>query len=78
MKVLKQSLSNLLQSFITKHIQQLDLILPQVEFPYNNSVNHIRGCSSIETTAGENPTSPLDLASNPTESRFNSKGEKSW
>ena len=45
-----------------KKIRQWDLILPQIEFAYNYSINQTTGSSPFEVVYGKNPISPLDLA----------------
>src|SRR5215469_2844012 len=42
-EVVNRSLGNLLRSFVGKNIRQWDLILPQAEFSYNNSISQITG-----------------------------------
>nr|GEU90338.1 RNA-directed DNA polymerase [Tanacetum cinerariifolium] len=60
-EVVYRSLGNLLRSLIEDNVKQWDLILPQVEFAYNRSVNHTTGKSPFEIVYGRNLITPLDL-----------------
>ncbi|GJT18788.1 RNA-directed DNA polymerase [Tanacetum coccineum] len=60
-KVVNQRLSNLLRSLIGDNAKQWDLILPQVKFAYNRSVNRTTYKSPFEVVYGWNPITPLDL-----------------
>src|SRR4051812_30294515 len=75
-EVVNRSLGHLLRSFIGKSIRQWDLLLPQVEFAYNNSINRTTGCSPFEIVYGVMPTTPLDLVPIPTDSKFSSDAEE--
>lgn len=46
------SLGNLLRCLVTDHTTSWDLILPQAEFAYNNSVNRSTGRSPFEVVIG--------------------------
>ncbi|GJZ58874.1 RNA-directed DNA polymerase [Tanacetum coccineum] len=60
-EVVNQSLGNRLRSLIGDNAKQWDLVLPQVKFAYNRSVNRTPGKSPFEFVYGRNPITPLDL-----------------
>jgi len=59
-EVVNRSLGNLLRCLIDDHATCWDLILPQAEFAYNNSVNHTTGSSQFQLVYGMTPHTPLD------------------
>jgi hypothetical protein len=59
------SLGNLLRCLVTDHVISWDLLLPQAEFAYNNSVNRSTGCSPFKIVTGLQPRTPIDLVSLP-------------
>ncbi|XP_050387198.1 uncharacterized protein LOC126803432 [Argentina anserina] len=60
-EVVNRSLGNLLRCLVGEHIRSWSLVLPVVEFAYNNSVNRTIGMSPFEAAYGHNPTAPIDL-----------------
>nr|GEZ21608.1 hypothetical protein [Tanacetum cinerariifolium] len=60
-EVVNRSLRNLLKILIKDNTKQWDLILPQVEFSYNRSLNHTSSKSPFEIVYGRNLITPLDL-----------------
>ncbi|GKA47368.1 transposon ty3-I gag-pol polyprotein [Tanacetum coccineum] len=73
-KVVNRSLGNLLRNLIGDNAKQWDLILSQVEFAYNRSVNHTTGKSPFEVVYGRNPITPLDLVPVPEMGQFSEEG----
>jgi hypothetical protein len=61
MEVVNRSLGNLLRCLVTDHIASWDLLIPQAEFAYNNSVNCSTGRSPFEIVNGLQPCTPVDL-----------------
>ncbi|XP_027343128.1 uncharacterized protein LOC113855696 [Abrus precatorius] len=59
-----------------KNIRQWDLILPQVEFAYNNSSNPATGKCPFEVVYGTRPLSPLDLIPIPTNKQFSADADQ--
>ncbi|PKU75187.1 hypothetical protein MA16_Dca027667 [Dendrobium catenatum] len=55
------SLGNLLRCFVGKNIKQWDLILAQIEFAFNRSVNQATKKTPFEVAYGYNPLTPLEL-----------------
>jgi hypothetical protein len=53
--VVYRSLGDLLRSLVTEHHSQLDSILPQAEFAYNDSVNQSLGKSPFQVVYGMQP-----------------------
>ena len=60
-EVVNKSLGNLLRCLVGEHPGNWDLILPQAEFAYNNSVNRSIGMSPFEVVHGYKPRKPTDL-----------------
>ncbi|GKV53145.1 hypothetical protein SLEP1_g59685 [Rubroshorea leprosula] len=60
-EAINKILGNLLRSFVGKNLRQWDLVLAQVEFAYNNSLNQATGKCPFEVVYGVCPLSPLDL-----------------
>jgi hypothetical protein len=60
-EVVNRSLGNLLRCLVTDHHTTWDLLLPQAEFAYNNSVNRSTGLSPFEIVTGRRPKVPIDL-----------------
>ncbi|KAL5733117.1 hypothetical protein ACOSQ2_032809 [Xanthoceras sorbifolium] len=60
-----RSLGNLLCCLVTDHVTTWDLVLPQAEFAFNNSVNISIGNTPFEVAYGFRPHTPLDLNSLP-------------
>nr|GEX61760.1 reverse transcriptase domain-containing protein [Tanacetum cinerariifolium] len=73
-EVVNQSLENLLRSLIRDNAKQWDLILLQVEFAYNRSVNRTTGSIPFEVVYGRNPITPLDLVPILEVGRFSEEG----
>ncbi|GJU46344.1 RNA-directed DNA polymerase [Tanacetum coccineum] len=73
-EVVNRSLGNLLRNLIGDNAKQWDLILPQVEFAYNRSVNRITGKSPFEVVYGRNLITPMDLVSVPEVGQFSEEG----
>ena len=62
-KVVNHSLGNLLRCLIREHPGLWDVILPTIEFAYNNSVNKSTGKKPFEIVHGYKPRTPIDLLS---------------
>ncbi|XP_038704723.1 uncharacterized protein LOC120000670 [Tripterygium wilfordii] len=60
-EVTNRSVGNLLRCLVMDHASSWDLILPQAEFVFNNSVNRSSGSSPFEVVAGIKPRTPVDL-----------------
>jgi hypothetical protein len=60
-EVVNRSLGNLLWCLVTDHTASWDLLLPQDEFAYNNSVNRSTGRTPFEVVTGIQPRTPMDL-----------------
>nr|GEU28731.1 hypothetical protein [Tanacetum cinerariifolium] len=73
-EVVNRSLENLLRSLIVDNAKKWDLILRQVEFAYNRSVNRTTGKSPFEVVYERNPITPLDLVPVPEVGRFSKEG----
>ncbi|XP_028556426.1 uncharacterized protein LOC114581138 [Dendrobium catenatum] len=73
-ETVNRSLGNLLRCFVGKNIRQWDLILAQIEFAFNRSVNQATKCSPFEVAYGYNPITPLDLIPNTPPSIFSIDG----
>jgi hypothetical protein len=54
-EVVNRSLGNLLRSLVTKHHNQWDQILPQVEFAYNDLLKRRTGRSPFQILYGMQP-----------------------
>jgi len=59
--VVNKSLGNFLRSLVTKHHNQWDQILPQVEFAYNDSPNKSTGKSPFQILYGMKPKGVSEL-----------------
>jgi hypothetical protein len=59
--VVNISLEDLLRSMVTEHHSQLDTILPQVEFAYNDSVNRSTGKIPFQIVYGMQPRGISEL-----------------
>ncbi|GJT66612.1 RNA-directed DNA polymerase [Tanacetum coccineum] len=73
-EVVNRSLENLLRGLIGDNAKQWDLILSQVEFAYNRSVNRTTGKSPFEVVYGRNMITPLDLVHVPEMGQFSEEG----
>jgi hypothetical protein len=60
-EAVNRSLGNLLRCLVTDHVTSWDLLLPQAEFAYNNSVNRSTRRSPFEIVSGLQPRTPIDL-----------------
>ena len=74
-EVANKSLGNLLRCLVGEHPKNLDLILPQAEFAYNNSVNRSIGMSPFEVVHGYKPRKPTDLIPLPQHARVSITAE---
>jgi uncharacterized FlaG/YvyC family protein len=74
-EVVNKISGNLLQSFVSKNLKQWDLILTQVEFAYDNSINQARGKCPFEVAYITRPHSPLDLTSSSDKHQFKADAE---
>ena len=74
-EIVNWSLGNLLQSIVREKPKQWDLVLPQVEFSYNSSVNRSIGKSPFQAVYGRNPMGLLDLVQLALGDRINDDGE---
>ncbi|GJX32198.1 RNA-directed DNA polymerase [Tanacetum coccineum] len=75
-EVVNRSLRNLLRSLIGDNAKQWDLILPQVEFAYNRSVNRTTCKSPFKVMYGRNPITPLGLV--PVPEVLDQEGDLVW
>ncbi|PKU69610.1 RNA-directed DNA polymerase [Dendrobium catenatum] len=75
-ETINRSLGNLLRCFVGKNVRQWDLILAQVEFAFNRSINHTTGRSPFEIVYGHNPLSPIDLIPIANVSAYSTDGEQ--
>jgi hypothetical protein len=64
----------LLRCLIDDHATSWDLILLQVKFAYNNSVNRTTGSSPFQLVYGMTPRTPLDIISLPLPQRTSEAG----
>ena len=64
-EVTNRSLGNLLRCLVTDHVTNWDMVLPHVEFAFNNSINRTIGCTPFEVVYGLRPSTPLDVNSLP-------------
>ena len=60
-KVVNRSLGNLLRCLVGDKPKGWDLILPQVEFAYNNSINMSTSKSPIQIIYGSSPRNASKL-----------------
>ena len=58
---MNRSLSNFLRCLVGDKPKGWDLILPQVEFSYNNSINRSIGRSSFQIVYGSSPRTTPEL-----------------
>ncbi|PKU79050.1 hypothetical protein MA16_Dca000394 [Dendrobium catenatum] len=75
-ETVNRSLSSLLRCFVGKNLKQWDLILPQIEFAFNRSVNQATGHSPFHIVYGVNPTSPFDLIPQIQKQQYSKEGEQ--
>jgi hypothetical protein len=74
-EAVNRSLGNLLRCLVQDHTPTWDLLLPQAEFAYNNSVNRSTGRSPFEVVTGTTPRTPVDLLSLPLPIRASASAE---
>ncbi|KAL5751049.1 hypothetical protein ACOSP7_025652 [Xanthoceras sorbifolium] len=60
-EVINRSLGNLLRCLVQEHTGSWDLVLPQAEFAFNNSVNRTTGDTPFSIVYGFNPRTPVDM-----------------
>ena len=60
-EVVNRSLGNLLRCLVGDKPKGWDLILPQAEFAYNNSVNRSTGKSTFQIVNGNSPRTAPEL-----------------
>lgn len=75
-EVTNRTLGNLLRCYVGKNIRQWDLMLPQIEFAYNHSINQSTNCSPFEIVYGQNLNCPLDLVALPTTRSFSGEASE--
>ena len=68
-EVVKKSLGNLLTCLVGDSPKNWDLVLPQAEFAYNNSINRSTGMSPFEIVHGYKSRKPSDLIPLPQHAR---------
>ncbi|PKU84723.1 putative mitochondrial protein [Dendrobium catenatum] len=73
-ETVNRSLGNLLRCFVGKNLKQWDLILPQIEFAFNRSINQATGHSPFQVVYGNNPLSPLELIPQLPTQKFSTDG----
>ena len=59
--MVNRSLGNLLRCLVANNPKGWDLILPQVEFSYNTSINRSTGRSPFQIVYGSSPKTALEL-----------------
>ena len=69
-EVTNRSLGNMLWSYVGKNVKQWDLILPQIEFAYNRSMDRTVGKSPFEVVYGLQLIGPMELAHHATIKQF--------
>ena len=74
-EVTNRSLGNLLRSYVGKNVKQWDLILPQIEFAYNRSMDRTVGKSPFEVVYGLLSIGPMELAPHATIKQFSGDAE---
>ena len=74
-EVVNRSLGNLLRCLVGNNIKTWDLVIPQAEFAYNNSVNRTIKKTPFEAAYGLKPKHVLDLVPLPQEVRVSDEGE---
>ena len=74
-EVVNRSLGNLLRCIVGDHVKTWDLVLPQAEFAYNNSVNRTIKKTPFEVAYGYKPQHILDLVDPPLEAQTSSDAE---
>ncbi|KAI0529217.1 hypothetical protein KFK09_001764 [Dendrobium nobile] len=75
-EVVNRSLGNLLRCFVRRNLKQWDLILAQIEFAFNRSINQSTRRSPFEIVYGRNPLTPLDLIPIVQQTAYNPDGEQ--
>ena len=74
-EAVNKSLGNLLRCLVGDSPGNWDLVLPQAEFAYNNSVNRSIGKSPFEIVYGYKPRKPADLIPLPHHARVSIAAE---
>ena len=74
-EVVNRSLGNLLRCLVGNNAKTWDIVIPQAEFAYNNSVNRSIKKSPFVVTYGLKPHHVLDLVPLPQEARVSDEGE---
>ena len=74
-KTVNKSLRNLLKCLMGDSPGNWDLILPQAEFAYNNSINRSIGRSPFEIVHGYKPSKPTNLIPLPHHARVSVSAE---
>ncbi|EOY16837.1 Uncharacterized protein TCM_035725 [Theobroma cacao] len=74
-EVVNRSLGNMLRCLIQNNPKTWDLVIPQAEFAYNNSVNRSIKKTPFEVAYGLKPQHVLDLVPLPQEARVSNEGE---
>ncbi|PKU66246.1 hypothetical protein MA16_Dca014096 [Dendrobium catenatum] len=75
-ETMNRSLGNLLRCFVGKNIKQCYMVLPQIEFAFNLSVNQAKGHTPFQVAYGSNSLTPLDLIPQITGNNYSTKGDK--
>ncbi|EOY08377.1 Uncharacterized protein TCM_022739 [Theobroma cacao] len=75
LKVVNRSLGNMLRCLIQNNPKTWDLVIPQAEFAYNNSVNRSIKKTPFEAAYGLKPQHVLDLVPLPQEARVSNEGK---
>ena len=60
-EVVNCNLGDMLRCLVGEKLGNWDLILPNIEFACNNSVNRFTGKSHFEIVTGYSPCQPIDL-----------------
>lgn len=74
-EVVNRSLGNMLRCLIQNNPKTWDLVIPQAEFAYNNSVNRSIKKTPFEAAYGLKPQHVLDLVPLPQEAKVSNEGE---
>lgn len=75
-EVVNRSLGNLLRCLTKEHSTQWDLILPQAEFAYNDSINRSIGKTPFEVVYGLQPRGVFELRDTTSMERRSVEGEQ--
>jgi hypothetical protein len=75
-EVINRSLGNLLRCLTKQYTQSWDLLLPQVEFSFNDSLNRSIGKTPFQIVYAMHPKGPMELRELPNDFKVSAKGEE--